>query len=117
MQRIIGISGVSVAVTLLPFIAAAQSNLNGTLNFFLALFNGAVALLITLAILVFFWGLIRYLTSVGESKADGLQIMFYGVITIFVMVSIWGIIGLLRNTFGVTSNQSITPDAVRPRVN
>jgi hypothetical protein len=33
--------------------------------------------------------------------------MFYGVIAIFVMVSLWGIIRVLQTTFGVQNNQAI----------
>jgi hypothetical protein len=56
---------------------------------------------------IFFWGLIKYLVEVGEQKSEGLKIMFYGVIAIFVMVSLWGIIRVLQSTFGVQNNQAI----------
>lgn len=63
-----------------------------------------------MAIIVFFWGLVRYLTNVGEEKHNGLIMMFYGLIAIFVMVSIWGIIHLLQATFGIQgANQAIVP--------
>jgi hypothetical protein len=86
----------------------------GTLALANRILNGLVGLLILVAILAFFWGLIKYLFSGGgEDKSEGLKLMFYGVIAIFVMVSIWGIIRLLQNTFGVTQNTSITPDGIR----
>jgi hypothetical protein len=69
--------------------------------------NGVIGLFITLAIVIFFWGLIKYLVEVGEQKSEGLKIMFYGVIAIFVMVSLWGIIRVLQSTFGVQNNQAI----------
>lgn len=81
--------------------AASARTLFDTLSFANDFLNTAVGLLVTLAILVFFWGLIRYIASVGEKKAEGMSIMFYGIIAIFVMVSIWGIIKVLQNTFGV----------------
>ena len=102
----------------LPSIVAAQQTaaqgLLGTLALANRILNGLVGLLILVAILAFFWGLIKYLFSGGgEDKSEGLKLMFYGVIAIFVMVSIWGIIRLLQNTFGVTQNTSITPDGIR----
>lgn len=102
----------------LPSIVAAQQTaaqgLLGTLALANRILNGLVGLLILVAILAFFWGLIKYLFSGGgEDKSEGLKTMFYGVIAIFVMVSIWGIIKLLQNTFGVTQNTSITPDGIR----
>ena len=112
----------STAATLafvgLPSLVAAQQTaaqgLLGTLALANRILNGLVGLLILVAILAFFWGLIKYLFSGGgEDKSEGLKMMFYGVIAIFVMVSIWGIIRLLQNTFGVTKNTSITPDGIR----
>ena len=47
-----------------------------------------------------------------EGASKGIQLMLWGIIAIFVMVSIWGIIGLLRSTFRVTSNTAIVPGGV-----
>lgn len=106
-------SSVAVAGTLLlPFAASAQTLLDtlGLANTFL---NAAIGLFITLAIVVFFWGLIQYLSQVGEKKTEALQTMFYGVIAIFVMVSIWGIIRLLQSTFKVTSTSPVIPQGIQ----
>lgn len=112
-----GSTAATIAFVALPSIVAAQQTaaqgLLGTLALANRILNGLVGLLILVAILAFFWGLIMYLFKQGEDKSEGLRIMFYGVIAIFVMVSIWGIIRLLQNTFGVTQNTSITPDGIR----
>ncbi|HEV3245406.1 MAG TPA: hypothetical protein VG102_03535, partial [Candidatus Paceibacterota bacterium] len=101
--RFIATSLLGLAVVSLPALAAAQSLLN-TLGFFNTLLNAAIGLLVTLAIIAFFWGLIRYVLAAGEEgKKNALSMMLYGVITIFVMVSIWGIVRLLQSTFQVTS--------------
>ena len=117
-SRVIGSTALAFGLLALPFIASAAnasaaSGLNGTLALFNNLFNNMIALFITLAIVVFFWGLIKYLWDMGEDKAQGLQIMMYGVIAIFVMVSIWGIIRLLQNTFKVTSTDPIIPKGIQ----
>ncbi len=113
MRRIIGTSVLSLAVVSLPALAAAQSLLN-TLAFFNVILNGAIGLLITLAIIAFFWGLVKYLFGEGsEGKAEGLKIMLMGVITIFVMVSIWGLVRLLQSTFQVTSTTPVIPQGVQ----
>ena len=111
MRNIIGIIGASLSVVALPLLAQATTLID-TLNFFNRVLNGLVGMFITVAIIVFFWGLIKYLASGGEDKAAGLQIMMYGVITIFVMVSIWGIIRLLQGTFGVAGGTGMAPAAV-----
>ena len=95
-----------------PLVASAAT-LTDTLVFFSQFLNGVIGLFITLAIVVFFWGLIKYLWSMGSEDAhEGLKIMFWGIIAIFVMVSIWGIIRLLQNTLRVTSTDPIIPKGV-----
>lgn len=110
MRRIIGVA--AVGSLFLPLLASAATLLD-TLALANTFLNAAIGLFITLAIVIFFWGLIKYLVEVGEKKAEGLQIMFYGVVAIFVMVSIWGIIRLLQNTFKVTSTDPIIPKGIQ----
>lgn len=112
MRRIIGSSVLSLGVLGLPLLASAATLLN-TLALANTFLNAAIGLFITLAIVIFFWGLIKYLVNVGEQKSEGLQIMFYGVIAIFVMVSIWGIIRLLQSTFQVTSTDPVIPKGIQ----
>ena len=116
MRKIIGLSALgSVALYALPLVAFAQvqsQSVLGVLDFFQRLFNGMIGLFITVAVVVFFWGLIRYIYAVDSQKAEGLQTMLWGVLAIFVMVSIWGIIRLVQNTFGVTNNAALTPGTV-----
>ena len=103
---------VAVGALALPSLASAATLLN-TLALANVFLNALQGLFITFAIVVFFWGLIKYLMSAGEEKAAGLQIMFYGVLAIFVMVSIWGIIRLLQNTFSVTSTSPVIPQGIQ----
>jgi len=96
----------------MPMVASAAT-LTDTLVFMSTFLNGVIGLFITLAIVVFFWGLIKYLWSMGTEDAhEGLKIMFWGVIAIFVMVSIWGIIRLLQSTLKVTSTDPVIPKGV-----
>jgi hypothetical protein len=58
---------------------------------------------IGVALLAFFWFLIVFITKGTESpekRQEGLKGMGYSILALFVMVSIWGIIGLLGNIFG-----------------
>jgi len=48
-----------------------------------------------LALLTFFWGLVKFITKVGgdaKAAAEGKTFMVWSVIALFVMVSIWGMI-------------------------
>lgn len=110
--RITALSGLAAGLALVPAAASAQTLLN-TLALVSQFLNSLIYVFITLAIVIFFWGLIKYLYAVGEKKSEGLQTMMYGVIAIFVMVSIWGIIRLLQSTFRVTSTEPVIPKTIQ----
>lgn len=117
------ISAVSATAALaLPVIASAQNIVSttpqqgviGLIQFANTALNDVMVLLITLAIVVFFWGLIKYIINSGEERANGLTTIFYAIIAIFIMVSIWGVIHLLQATFGVNnSNSAETPSQIQ----
>jgi len=67
--------------------------------------NIIVVILISLAILGFFWGVSKYMLSGGDGAKveEGRKVMIYGIIALFVMVSLWGILQILSYTFLDTS--------------
>jgi hypothetical protein len=84
-----------------PFIAAAQ-DLTSFVITIGRIVNLLVPLVSTLAIVFFFYGLAKYVLNAGdeEKKEEGKNIMIWGVLAMFVLVTIWGIIGFLQNTAG-----------------
>lgn len=59
-----------------------------------------------LALLVFFWGLAKFIFKVGEDEkavADGKNLMKWGIIALFVLVSFWSIILLVYQDVGFGS--------------
>lgn len=84
--------------------------LSGTTNIFKAvakIIGALIPIVFALALLYFFWGVGRYILSVGTDKEQGRQIMIWGVVALFVMSAIWGITTLLGRQLG------ITPDDIR----
>lgn len=67
--------------------------------------GAAVPVIAALALLAFFWGLAMYLFNFGEGKEEiqkkGRNLMVYGILAIFVMVSVFGIAQLLQRSFGI----------------
>jgi hypothetical protein len=63
--------------------------------------NLIVPVLIGLAVLGLFWGIFRYafFSQGGEGIEDAKKIILYGIIGLVVMVSLWGILRLLAQTF------------------
>jgi hypothetical protein len=87
----------------LPAIAfAAPGNLQELILWLGDTLNLLIPVLIALALVAFFWGLVRYVWgSGGEGAAEGKSIMIAGLLALFIMVSVWGIIKLAQNTLGV----------------
>ena len=73
-----------------------------------AVVNTLVPLLIGIAVVVFIFGVIRFVTA-GEDatrKEAARGLMIYGIIALFVIVSIWGLVNILQDltgTAGVTT--------------
>ncbi len=66
------------------------------------LVQSMIPVVVALALLVFLWGLARFIFHAGDvgAKEHGKQIMFWGSIALFTMVAIWGIIIFFRSSLG-----------------
>ena len=61
-----------------------------------------VPFLIGLGVVVFIYGvLILMFSEGGEKKEEGKQYMVWGIIGIFVMVSVWGLVNVLSGSFNL----------------
>jgi len=99
----------------LPVLVFAQdSSVGGLIDLLQTLINALTPIVVALALLYFFWGLAKYiLASSDEAKRkDGQQIMLWGVIALFVMVSVWGIVGLIGDTVGIDQGGTIEVPSV-----
>ena len=76
----------------------------GVVDFFLGLIRASIPILISISVIVFVWGVFRYVIAEGEDKKKGRDVMMYGIIGLFVMVSVWGLVRVVYNTFGLDNN-------------
>jgi len=73
----------------------------------------AIPVLIALALALFLWGLVVFIAQSGNEQArtTGKQRMIWGVIALFVLVNVWGIVNLLQEMIGVEDDPGLTaPD-------
>lgn len=86
-------------------------DLFGILEVFGDLVNLATPIVVALALLYFFWGLATYILNASndEKKKEGKNIMIWGILALFIMVSVWGIINVVRDTFNLDDNQINVP--------
>lgn len=94
---------------------ATQGQVNGgALLALLALAQTLVTRLVPfavgLAVLAFFWFLIEFIWKGRDdaaAKTQSMKGMGYAILALFIMVSIWGIIGMLGSMLGVGQGGSV----------
>lgn len=86
------------------------TGIGGILSLIGCLFRSIIPLLVTAAVIVFIYGVVNYIRNAdsADQRKEGGMFMLYGVIALFVMVSIWALVGILGATLGV--------DAVLPQL-
>jgi hypothetical protein len=115
----LGFGGASI---LLPLVVAGQTftgtwftQITTTLQ---NVVTALVPIFLTLGLLVFLWGLIKFLTAAGseDAAASGKRIMIWGILAMFVMVAIWGIVAFLGQISGIDTNTGtqVGPGAPQP---
>lgn len=85
---------------------AALSGLKSLLNDVGGIVVQLRVIVFGLALLFFFWGLGQFILKSGDSKVreDGKWKMFWGVIAMFVLISIMGIVAYIGDLFGIQTN-------------
>ena len=81
------------------------TNLQSAVVSFGCLIKDAGKLLVPLAVLFFLYGLMKFILNAGseEAQKSGKNIMIWGIITLFIMVSFWGIITLIQSNLSITN--------------
>ncbi len=103
------------ALTALPVVALAQfTNLRSSFQEITNIINGIVIpLIVGVAGVMFMYGLIQYVTNQGDeaSRSAARQTMIWGIVVLFVMISVWGLVNILVGTFNFnnTLNSSNIP--------
>jgi len=103
MKKILSIVLASVS----PMIAFAQyspsQGVGGLFSLAGTFLNRAVPLIISLAVVYFIFQVFRYAVAGNEEdKAKAKTHMIWGIVGIFVMVSVWGLVAILQSTFGTS---------------
>ena len=94
-----------------------RSNNTADLSFvanLLAQFGGIIGMLPKIltgvAVVVFFWFLIRYFMkgdASAEEKKKAMNGMLYSLLAIFVMVALWGILAFFGDALGINPNTTV----------
>lgn len=108
------------ALLVAPLAAFAQNlqNLNTLATSTLGVLNIVITIVFVLAILVFGWGVVKYITSANspDKEKEARQFLWWGVIGIFVLASVFGLVRFIGTSLNVDQNGGAVnvPSVVNP---
>ena len=82
----------------------ADKKVGGLLNYLTCMIvSSVVPLIFGLALALFIWGVTQYLANPAdeEKRTKGRQFMLWGIIALTVMFGVWGLVGIVANTFDI----------------
>ncbi|MCX6787626.1 MAG: hypothetical protein NT108_00485 [Candidatus Kaiserbacteria bacterium] len=114
MKKALALTSVTLAAFAVPLISsAAINNLSDVGSFIINTINNVfVPVLFAIAFIVFIWGAFDTFilgANSEEVKEHGKNLMLWGLIGFFVMVSVWGLVNILTGTvsFGNASQSGL----------
>ena len=77
-------------------------NLQQLIKIFIDIATSLMPILGGIALLIFFWGLIKFIAESGDEKThrEGKNLMVWGLVSLFVMISFLGIVYFFYDDLG-----------------
>lgn len=88
----------------LPIFVMAQTNIKTLIDKIIQILDSLVPLIFALAVILFLWGIVKFYFISGDdsgSREEGRNFIIWGVIALFVMITFWGFVALLKNEFSL----------------
>lgn len=91
------------ALCIVPVVAFGAESLTGYLVAFRRVVNLAIPVTYGFALLLFFWGTGQFVLNAGNEKTrdDGKRKMLWGILVIFVMATLFGILRFFGRAIGL----------------
>ncbi len=86
--------------------AVTFSSLVSDLTTFL---SDLIPLVVVLALLYFLWGAVQFIRADDKTRGEARTRVIYGLVGLFVMVSVWGLVGVLSNTLNLDNTLPTIP--------
>ena len=103
----------AIALAFAPAIASAQqlgaiNNINDVTNKFTSILNTTTVIIVSIAVLWIVINVVRYLVGGkdSEKRKEGGMRIFFGIVGLFVIISIWGIVSIFKNSFATNNTAS-----------
>ncbi len=103
-----------VSITLLTTTLARPvfaQGIQGVATSILGIINGVlIPIIFAIAFIVFLWGIFKYFIASGanpDERAKGKSLLMYGLIGFAIMLSLWGLVNIVVNTFNLGGVQHL----------
>lgn len=107
----------ALGLLMMPAVVSAQNlgNLENIVQSIGRLVELATPIVVGIALLAFFWGLAKFIFSAGDPEAQkqGRGIMIWGIIALFVMVSVWGLVRFIGDALDIDEGGSVRTPSVQ----
>ena len=87
----------------MPFAAGAVESANDLFNLVEEILGKLAPMLIAVAVIILLVAIVNYIRAGEEEEKRGQarSMMIYGIIGLFVMISLWGLVAILSGTFNL----------------
>lgn len=101
----------TVGALALPLVSFAQAggNLDNLQNLVVSvgrIVDLLIPIMFALALLGFFYGLVMYIFGSEQNKDQAKKTMIWGVVALFVMAAVWGLVAWIGSAVGVNTTTS-----------
>ena len=115
MKKVLSLS----LASFLPMLVLAQqintTYVTGALGAAKSILDSLVVVLMAAGVVWFIWNVIKFtMSDDDEGKGKAKEQMIWGVIAMAVIMSIWGLVGLLQTFFGVGTQGAGDPNVLIP---
>lgn len=99
----------TTCAALFPIQAYAAMDIVNMIDAVADFFGKLVPVFISIAVVVFMWGIVKFIAHADDTKAveEGKMYMIWGLVGLFVIVTLWSIVGYFQNTLGLNSPGSV----------
>lgn len=112
LLKIFALGAASVA----PLLVFGQPEVTftGLLNQIAVITNATIPFILGLAVVVIVWGVFNYIVGAGdeEKRAEAKKYIIWGVIGVFIMLSVWGLVNVVKSSLVLQRLPARIPSAV-----
>jgi len=91
---------IPVLLGITPVVGLARTeDLPGLITKVKEILVAVIPVIVSLAVIYFIWTTSQYILKEGEAKNEARSHMIWGIVILFVMVSVWGLVDILVKSF------------------